>query len=269
MIIGFWSEQSGKGAVTYNMIATGIGMSMKLNKNVILVQAKTDYNRLDYAFVPYSGENIMKEDYGYYNFAGIDSVLNRMENGFYDNELLYDELICVRNTNLYYLPSTRKGIGELFNSKITKMFSTYMDSIKNTKDIILVELCNGFEYITKEFLNNFDVLAINISQDNKALEDIRSNNMIMEKSIFVIGRYDEGSEFNLKNISRRYRIREDCIGVIPYNVRYKDSVCQGKCKEFFDRHFNTGKEDEEYIFMNYVKNTADIIINRAYGGKVE
>lgn len=266
MIIGFWSEQPGKGSVTYNMIASGICMSMNYKNNVILMQAKADYNRLDYAFVPYSGESILKEDYGYYSFGGIDSVLNRMENGVYNNTFLYNEIVRVRNSNLYYLPSTRKGVGELFNSKISRIFSDYIDNMKKIEDIILVELCNGFGHISKEFLNSLDVLVVNISQDNKALEDIRNNNMIMEKSVFVIGRYDDSSQFNLRNISRKYGIHEEYMGVIPYNVKYKDSVCQGKCREFFERHFNGGREDEEYMFMRCVKSTTDIIMKKGNGG---
>lgn len=267
MIIGFWSEQPGNGSVTYNMLASGISMSMNYKKNVILMQAKTDYNRLDYAFVPYLGESVFKEDYGYYNFGGIDSVLNRMENGVYNSSILYDEIVRVNNSNLYYLPSTRIG-GELFDSRVSRTLLNYLEKMKQTEDIILVELCSGFEHISKELLNSFDVLTINISQDNKALEDIRNNNMIMEKSIFIIGRYDDCSQFNLRNISRKYGIYQENMGVIPYNIRFKDSVCQGKCMEFFERHFNVGKEDDEYMFMRCVKNTVEIIMKKGCDGNI-
>ena len=262
LIIGFWSEKSGKGAVTYNMIATGLCMAMNYKKDIILIQAKYDYNRLDYAFIPFSDSNMMKEDYGYYNYGGIDSVLSRMENGIYTNRYFNNEIIRVKNSNLYFLPSTRKGGSELFNTRLYKILEKYIDELKKIDAIILIELCNGFEYVSKELLNSLDLLVVNISQDNKAIEDIRNNNMIMEKSVFVIGRYDDCSEFNLKNISRRYGIEEQYIGVIPYNVKFKDSVCQGRCKEFFDRHFNTWKEDDNCIFIKCVRSVVDIIKKR-------
>lgn len=262
MIIGFWSEKPGKGAVTYNMIATGIGMSMLSSKETVLIQAKSDYNRLDYAFIPFSDSNMMKEDYAYYNYGGIDSVLSRMENGIYTNNYLNNEVIRVRNSNLYFLPSTRKGGSELFSTRMYSMLSKYMEELGTLNANILIELSNGFEYVSKDLLGSLDLLVVNISQDNKAVEEIRDNNIIMEKSIFLIGRYDDSSEFNLKNIGRRYGIEEQFIGMIPYNIKFKDAVCQGKSKEFFERHFNNGKEDENYIFMKSVKDFIDIIKKR-------
>ena len=262
MIIGFWSEKPGKGAVTYNMIATGIGMSMMYSKEIILMQAKSDYNRLDYAFIPFSDSKMIKEDYGYYNYGGIDSVLSRMENGIYTNNYLSNEVIRVRNSNLYFLPSTRKGSSELFSSRMYSMLYKYMDDLKMLDVNILVELSNGFEYVSKDLLRSLDLLVVNISQDNKAIEEIRDNNSIMEKSVFLIGRYDDSSEFNLRNIGRRFGIEEQFIGTIPYNIKFKDSICQGKCKEYFERHFDNGKEDENYFFMKSVKEFIDIIKKR-------
>lgn len=262
MIIGFWSEKPGKGAVTYNMIATGIGMSMMSSKETVLIQAKSDYNRLDYAFIPFSDSRMMKEDYGYYNYGGIDSVLSRMENGIYNNNYLNNEVIRVKNSNLYFLPSTRKGGSEVFSLRMYNMLSKYMEELRSFDANLLIELSNGFEYVSKDLLKSLDLLVVNISQDNKAIEDIRDNNSIMEKSVFLIGRYDDSSEFNLKNIGRRFGIEEKFIGTIPYNIKFKDAVCQGKSKEYFERHFNNGKEDENYIFMKSVKRFIDIIKKR-------
>ena len=83
MIIGFWSEKPGKGSVTYNLLASGLAISERCKSDVVLIQGKVDYNRLEYAFMPYAEENILKEDYGYYSYGGMDVILNKLENQVY------------------------------------------------------------------------------------------------------------------------------------------------------------------------------------------
>lgn len=262
MIIGFWSEKPGKGSVTYNMLASGLSISSKCRNNVILMQGKADYNRIDYAFVPYSEYNLMREDNGNYNAGGVDLILNKLENHVYSNRELQKEIVRVRDSNLYYLPSSRISCHELFDKRFSKVYETYLENMRSMKELIMLELSNGFRYVTKEVLVSLDLLIINISQDNKALEEIKNNRALMEKSLFIIGRYDDSSEFNMRNIGRRYGIDESALGAVPYSVRFKDAVCMGKSKEFFERHIHADRNDDEYIFMKYLNNTSEMILKR-------
>lgn len=262
MIIGFWSENPGKGSVTYNMLASGLFISTKYRNKVILMQGKADYNKIDYAFVPYSEDCVMKECGGYYNYGGIDLILDKLENNVYSNRELQNEIVRVRNSNLYYLPSSRISSHDVFNKRFSRVYDRYIENMRSMEELIMLELSNGFEYVSKEVLERLDLLVINISQDNKALEGIRDNRALMEKSFFIIGRYDDSSEFNIRNIGRRYGIDESALGAIPYSVRFKDAVCMGKSKEFFERHINADRNDEAYVFMRYLKNTSEMIMKK-------
>lgn len=262
MIIGFWSENPGKGSVTYNMLASGLFISSKYRNKVILMQGKADYNKIDYAFVPYSEESAMKECSGYYNYGGIDLILDKLENNEYSNRELRNEIVRVRNSNLYYLPSSRISSQDVFNKRFSRVYDRYIENMRSMEELIMLELSNGFEYVSKNVLERLDLLVINISQDNKALEGIRDSRSLMEKSFFIIGRYDDSSEFNIRNIGRRYGIDESALGAIPYSVRFKDAVCMGKSKEFFERHINANRNDEAYVFMRYLKNTSEMIMKK-------
>lgn len=263
MIIGYWSEKPGKGSTTYNMIASAIAMSMECDKNIIVAQAKCDYNKVDYAFVPYVNDGLIKEDYGYYNYSGMDALLNKLENDFKKENLIKNETVRVGDSNLFYIPSTRTsliGRGGVFEQRFSGVISKFIDEMKELDEIVFVELSNGFEFVTGDILNNLDILVINISQDNKALENIRDNHLLIEKSCFIVGKYDDFSEFSVKDICRKYKIPEQRIGLIPYNVRFKDSFSNGKCKMYFDRNFNCEKGEEEYYFIKNARNVAKMLM---------
>ena len=262
MIIGFWSEKPGKGSVTYNLLASGLAISERCKSDVVLIQGKVDYNRLEYAFMPYAEENILKEDYGYYSYGGMDVILNKLENQVYSDRELLNEIVRVHNSNLYYLPTSRSGCQDVFHKRLSKVYDRYIESLHNMKAVVLMEFTNGFEYVTKEMLDGLDLLVINISQDNKALEEIKNYRSLMEKAVFVIGRYDDSSEFNIRNISRHYGIDYHAIGAVPYNIRFKDAVCMGKSKEFYERNKSASKNDDSYAFMKHLSATSDMIIKR-------
>ena len=135
MIIGFWSEKPGRGSSTYNMIAAGLGVSEKCDKRVILMQGKHDYNRIEYAFTPYDDESVMKEDYGYYNYGGMDSIINKLENDILTEKEFNKEIIAIRNTNLCYILSGKGRNNPEFQGRFIKCYDKYIEFLKNSSDI--------------------------------------------------------------------------------------------------------------------------------------
>lgn len=264
MTIGYWSEVPGKGAVTFNMIATALSMSAKCKERLILMQGKYDYNRIDYAFTPFMEDNMMREDYDYYNYGGMDNIINRLEHHVLSTGDIEKELIRVDDSNVYYLPATRQRIRELFDRRFMKVSGQYIRILNKFDEdtVILIELESGPENIAEDVLKALDVLVINISQGNNPVGRIGDNRAIMENSVFIVGRYDEASQFNVRNIYRKYHIDAERIGVVPYNIQLKDAMTLGKSREFFERNEGIGKENDNYIFMKYLDNTTDMIIKR-------
>lgn len=263
MTIGYWSEKSGMG-VTYNMIATALSMSALSDRRFILMQGKHDNNRVDYAFTPYMEENMMKEDFGYYDYCGIDTIINKLENNILNIDDIMREIVRVKNSNLYYLPATRMNNKHVFDRRFLRVSEGYIERLRALRDgtVVLLELNSGLENISGNILNCIDLLVINIVQENNALGRIRDNMAVMEKSLFIVGKYDDKSEFNIRNIYRRYHIDETAIGAVPYNVKFKDSVCLGRCREFFERNTRVRRENENYTFMKYLGSTAEMIMKR-------
>lgn len=266
LIIGFWSEEPGKGSSTYNMIASGISLSAKCKERVILMQGKKDYNRIEYAFTPYESSGILKEDYGYYNYGGVDSLINKVENGIINDSEFSKELVQIRKSNLYYLPSSRSENEDNFRKRFMDNYDKLSTFLAKTKDIVMLELNSGLEYLTDNVINQLDLLVINIPQNTKAIKMVNSNNKIMDKAVFIIGCYDMDSEYSINNIRRMYGIDEKRIYAVPYNVRFKDAICGGRSLEFYERHSTRERNDSEFEFMKNLDMLSEMIMKRCKVG---
>lgn len=260
LIIGYWSKKAGRGYATYNMIASGMSVASKCKRNVVLIQGKNDYNRIEYAFSSYEEKGFVKEDYGYYNIGGVENVVRKLENGIFSIREYESEIVRVKDTNLYYIPVGECKGNDMLYKNFKESFCKLADFARSVEDIFFVELYNGTTGISREILENLDLLVINESQDSKDFGSFEYG--IEDKIVYLVGGYDMNSCISLDDIRRKYRIKKGRIGVIPYDIRYKDAMFNGKCMEFFERHRNISREDMEYSFMRYLDMVSDMIIKR-------
>lgn len=262
MIVGFWSERPGVGCTTSNMIIAGSMVAMEGTKEVTLIQGKHDSWKLDYAFLPKVRNDIICEDYGYYNHPGIDDVLEKHLNHLYTQKDFYENVIRVNHSNLYYLPASIRNSPELFGKKMATVSKSFMKGLRELDKLIFMEIDSGFGALSREFLEKVDMVVVNIGQSSKSIMEIIQNPYLMAKSVFLVGRYDSNSRYNVRNLIRKYGIDEACIGVIPYNVKYQDSIQEGRTMEFIDRNYRCERYDDDYEFFKEVGKATEMIMKR-------
>lgn len=262
MIIGFWSERAGIGATTSNMVITGVMAAKETKREVVLIQGKYDMLKLDYAFSPNVRNDTFKEDFGYYNHPGIDDVLEKHINNLYTPKDFDENLIRVNESNLSYLPGSIRNNPELFQQKFKSVSKQFIRALSQMDKLIFIELDSGLNDLNKFILNILDVVVINLEQGGKAVSRITDRQMLMEKSIFLVGRYDSNSRCNVKNLMRRYQIREERIAVIPYSIKYRDSINEGRTMEFVDRNSRCSKYEEDFEFFREAERASGMILER-------
>lgn len=262
MIIGFWSERAGIGSTTSNMIITGVMASKGTDREVILVQGKYDTLKLDYAFSPNIRNDILKEDFGYYNHPGIDDVLEKHMNDLYTQKDFDENLISVNQSNLLYMPGSIRNNPDLFRQKFQCVSQRFLEALKGLDKLIFIELDSGMEGLGRHMLNLLDLIVINIGQGRTSLYDLKKQPEFTEKSLFLMGRYDSNSKYNVKNLIRRYHIDQESVAVIPYSVKYQDSVNEGKTMEFVDRNYQCLKHEEDFSFFKEAEKASKMILKR-------
>ncbi len=263
MIIGFWSERAGIGGTTSNMIITGIMAAKRTNREVVLIQGKYDIIKLDYAFSPTVRNDTLKEDFGYYNHPGIDDVLEKHINDLYDAKDFDKNLIRVNHSNLLYLPGSVRNNPRLFRQKFKNVSEKFINGLSRSDKLIFIEFDSGLSDLNQYFLNVLDLVVINLGQGRKAIHDIiQERQFLMDKSLFLVGRYDSNSKYNVRNLMRRYHIDEERIAVIPYSIKYQDAVNEGRTMEFVDRNWECLKYEDDFEFFREAGKAADMILKR-------
>ena len=262
MNIAFWGVAPGKSAVSSNMLAVAVYASLRDRRELCVMQAHFDKNRLEDGFMPISSMVCMKEDFAYCRREGIDELIDNIRLNL-SRTSFEDSLINIKNTQMYYLPSTSEFSEELFERECDKEKERLVKVISEYTKLNFVDCGVGNGILSKTLMDNCDLLVINLEQGLHSIPKIiYENKELMEKCIFLIGRYDDASRYNMRTIRRKYHIDEQSIATIPYNISFKDSICEGKIIEFFNRNINCDKYDDNYDFICQVDNAANIIFRK-------
>lgn len=263
MVIGFWSEAAGVGGTTSNMIITGLTAATEKNKKITLMQGKYDRMRFDYAFSANQDGNLLKEDYGYYNHPGMDDLIEKHLNDEYQRQDFYDNLVNVNHTSLCYVPTGARFSEDLFKKKMQLVGKSMIQELKDIEGDVFVELECGYQDNTKSILDLCDVIVINMNQAVIRTPGFLQEEHILNKCILLIGRFDSQSRFNLKTIARRTGIPENRIGIIPYNIRFQDSMYEGRVLDFMEHRYHMDRHNAEYMFFKEVFFATELILRRA------
>lgn len=260
--IVFFGASPGKSSVSSNMLAVATFASVKYQMEVSVMQAQFNENRLEDCFMPISSLVCMKEDFAYYRREGIDEIIDNIRLGRGNNSF-ENALINVKSSRMFYLPSTSEISEELFERECEKEISKIVSitSKYNKPNFIDCRDCRGG--LSRAFLENADLVVFNLEQGLHCIpKKIFEEKTFMEKSLFLIGRYDDNSRYNIRNIRRKYHIDESCIATIPYNIYFRDAVCEGKIIDYFSRNINCNRDNDNYNFICGVNGAVDMILGK-------
>ena len=79
--------------------------------------------------------------------------------------------------------------------------------------------------------------------------------------ILLIGRYDNFSKYNVKNITSYLREKKN-VSVTPYNTLFFEACSEGKIIDYFLSLKNIDESDRNYLFIKEVNNNVTAIINK-------
>ena len=188
------------------MIAVSTMAAVLYSLKTTLVQFDKESMPLNQAFEDEKHKNMLGEEFSFYNRKGLDEVLN------------------VKHTNLYYMPPSAKTDLELEESLDEHFIHMFFSGMKHFKSLNFIDGINGTGEISETLLRNSDLIVVNLYQGMDGIEEILENQLVREKGIFIVGRYDQHSRETLQNMRRKYNIAREAIGIIPYNIHFHDAV---------------------------------------------
>ena len=108
--------------------------------------------------------------------------------------------------------------------------------------------------MTTQNLNNLESLQRTIAEG-----------VILKKqnTLITLGKYDNKSKFNLKNISRNIIRTKEMVNTVPYNTVLFDDVQEGKIIDLFIRLLELSEKDENTFFIDEIKRLKESIDKKA------
>ena len=260
-IIAFWSDEKRETGQTLSMVAVSTYMAIEHNYKIIDISTNFKDNTLEDCFW-----NFKREKAAIANITGNTGTIG-LESGI-------EGLIKVIRSNKTNPNIVANYSRVVFNNRLDVLCSPTTTDYKEYKEIAktcpeIIQLANKnydmvFVDISKrmaeedvnKILEIADIIVVNITQRLTIIDKflkLREENRFFKNNNVVlnIGRYDNYSKYNKRNIKRYLRMKRDVVAV-PYNTLYFEGCSEGKTAEFFLRLRNLGPEDRNYVFINNV-----------------
>lgn len=276
-IITFWNdsrEQSGK---TLASIAVATRMAIERNNKILLISTSLDDSTIKNSFFGHEKAkntglfNAQKSAIAVEN--GIEGLLKLVTSKKLEPSIItnYTKVVFKERLEVIYGTGNQNLTLNVRMSEIQKIEKYYVELIKTANqyyDMVIVDLDKMLSMeVRSEILNISNVNVYVFSQKLDSIErynELKKENtdIMKNKCIPVIGKYDNRFKYNSKNIAR-YLGQKKEFNLLPLNLLYMGAVEEAGVVDLFLRLKNVkDKTDENYIFMNCVLNITNEILNK-------
>ncbi len=259
MLVSFWSSHHGQTGASTNLIVLSLAIALSEKAKVLVSHSQYGETQLERALVS-DIDTYMEDTLCNY---GLEPVVRLTKNGLLSIENLSDYTIPLLKNNGYdLLAGVRKKIDGKQEKTVYENSLLKALEIANKKyDYVFVDIASGFmNELSKKLIEISDLVVININQNKYVLDSLKNSDLtkeIAEKSIYCIGRYDNTIKSNLKNISRKYKLKNTIC--VPYSPQLIDVINRGEVLELFGRNILENKKTKSNFFSEVLESAETIV----------
>lgn len=268
-VITFWNngkEQTGK---TVSVVAIATYMAIEHNRRILVVSTGLNDETLNNCFWK---EKKVKKNMGIFgpntNIAmedGIEGLGKLVKSARLQPEMITNYSKIIFKDRLEILKSYSGGRGQY--DELRKVYPEIINFANKYYDLVLVDLDNQIgEETQNEILRDSDLIVASIGQGLSSIDNFielkKENSMLQSsKTLILIGRYDKYSKYNIKNVSRYMKERNNVL-TIPYNTLFFEACEEAKVPDLFLRIRQTDSTDRNNFFLTEVKRVTENIMYR-------
>ena len=265
MKIAFWSNGGENMCVTSNMACITSMISLKNSGMMREILLENHFNRersLEAVLVQQEKLEFLRETGEYYVKYGLEYILKRIFSGDTYDEIIKNSTINLLLSNMFLLPSGMVFNKEVFNYDFSLVHNELFKLLERVGDYVFIDTESNQNLSTKQILYDADIVAVNLSQDSKSICDFFENyTSLREKAVYIIGKYQTEKRWTRKKICYEYNVPRNKIGVIPYNLEYKDALNHGKVQQFLNYNYTNSSNMENEFFIRQCKKSAKVILD--------
>ena len=265
-IVTFWNngrEQTGK---TISMVAIATYMAIEHNRRILVISTGHKDETLNNCFWK---EKKQKKNMGIFGIAmedGIEGLAKLVKSSRIQPEMITNYTKIVFKDRLEILKCYSGGRGQY--DELRQVYPEIINAANKYYDLVLVDLDRQIgEETENRILKDSDLIVATIGQRLTSIDnfiELKKNNPMFQSSrtLILIGRYDKFSKYNIKNISRYMKERNNVL-TIPYNTLFFEACDEAKVPDLFLRIRQTNNlEDRNAFFLSEVKRVTENIVYR-------
>lgn len=270
-IITFKSNETKETGQTLSIAAVATQMAIEHNYKILVVSTNFQDQTLETCFWEVEKKNKPQMiDIDNRTPVGIESGIEGLIRAMVANrtnpEIIKNYSKIILRDRLDVLPSTTSTEYK----KYEEIASNYMEILQLANkyyDIVLVDLSKRMPAMQAEdIVQMSDVVVVSLTQRLKSIDnfiELRDRKEFYRRKniMLLIGRYDNFSKYNVKNITRYLREKQ-LVAVVPYNTLFFESCSEGKIIDYFLKLKNIDETDRNYLFLSETNKVVEGIIHR-------
>lgn len=270
-IVAFWSDEKRETGQTLSMVALSTYMAIEHNFKILNVSTNFKDDTLEKCYWNLQKETsfikkITESEQVVGLEAGIEGLVKIIKSNKTTPNIVsnYSKVIFNDRLDILCAPTTKVYSEYL---EIAKMYPDILQVANRSYDLVFVDISKKMdEQEANHILEIADVIIVNITQKLQIIDEFytlkEENNFFKNNNVLLnIGRYDRFSKYNVKNVSRYLRMKNDVLA-IPYNTLFFESCSEGKVAEFFLRLRNADSEDRNGVLIQEVDRMSKVVLSK-------
>lgn len=261
-VVAFYTNGKDQAGNTVSAISLATYMGIVQNKRTLFISTSLNNNEVKRALWPVQtkkrsglfGPNTNSASVNDNGIEGLDRIIrsNRIT-----PDIITDYTRVALKGRLEILQGYN-GSDEQYK-EIQKQYMQIIALARQVYDMVIIDIDRELETKTKfEILNAVDIVVAMTTQKleniNNLLRTIAEGTILKKtNTIITIGKYDEKSKYNAKNISRSILRTKEIINTVPYNTVVFEDIQEGKIIDTFIRFLGLNSKDENTFFIDEIK----------------
>ena len=267
-IITFKSNELKETGQTLSISAIATQMAIEHNRKILLVSTSFKDQTLENCFweVGKTADNNFTQGASIGVESGIEGLMRVLASNKTSPEIIKNYSKIILRDRLDVLPSPKT---QQYNEyeEIALRYPEVLKIASMYYDMILVDLSKRMSpQCEKQIIEMSDIVVTSMTQRLKSIDDfaeLRERDEFYKRKniMLLIGRYDNYSKYNIKNITRYLREKNN-VSVVPYNTLYFEACSEGKIIDFFLSLKTVDESDRNYLFIKEVNEDVAAIFNK-------
>jgi len=234
-------------------------MALTKKSKILLVNAQHQKYNMERALLSTNGFMEHLED------IGIDVLFrNQMVNNI-TPDTIKNAAISYYSEHLHFIPGTTKGNLLQYNQNLKDLFPAIYETSEKIYDFVFIDAPDGYGEATQMLLNESDCIVVNLPPYKPVIDDyFNKYHLPSEKLLYLIGRYDRNSRYNIRNLVRSFNSMRNKIAAVPYNVGFMDALSDAEIIRYLQKNYIEPVGDNEY-FIKEVEKAGNLINKKRKG----